>query len=70
MALDANGEYDGICACGKKEADGVRCFLGATHMPLNRQPYKPRLMPWEAQFIPARVAEPSLPWTQTKLPWE
>ena len=29
MAIDANGEWDGICACGKKEADGVRCQFGA-----------------------------------------
>ena len=33
MAIDANGEWDGICACGKKEADGVRCRFGATHRP-------------------------------------
>ena len=24
-------EWDGICACGKAEADGKRCRLGATH---------------------------------------
>jgi hypothetical protein len=24
-------EWDGICACGKAEADGKRCKLGATH---------------------------------------
>ena len=44
MGIDANGEYDGTCACGKKEADGVRCRLGATHEPL-----KPKPMPWEKQ---------------------
>jgi hypothetical protein len=42
MALDANGEWDGVCACGKKEADGVRCRLGATHQ-------KPKPMPWEIE---------------------
>jgi hypothetical protein len=64
--IDANGEWDGVCACGKKEADGIRCILGATH-----KPYKPQPMPWETQSTPmAPVAEPSLPWMQTKLPWE
>lgn len=24
-------EWDGICACGKAEADGKRCRIGATH---------------------------------------
>lgn len=24
-------EWDGVCACGKAEMDGVKCRLGATH---------------------------------------
>lgn len=24
-------EWDGICVCGKAEADGKRCRFGATH---------------------------------------
>lgn len=40
MAIDANGEWDGVCACGKRDSDGIRCHLGATHQP----PY-----PWAAQ---------------------
>jgi hypothetical protein len=24
-------EWDGVCKCGKREADGKRCKLGATH---------------------------------------
>lgn len=31
MGRDADGGWDGICACGKVEMDGVRCKLGATH---------------------------------------
>ena len=51
MAIDANGEWDGICACGKKEADGVRCRFGATH-----EPRKP--MPWEKPNEPPK----EFPW--------
>ena len=54
MALDANGEWDGICACGKAEMDGVRCRLGATHRPL-----KPKPMPWEKPNEPPK----EFPWT-------
>jgi hypothetical protein len=45
VGIDANGEWDGVCACGKKEADGVRCKYGATHQ-------KPKPMPWETQEKP------------------
>ncbi len=31
MGIDTDGEWDGICACGKVEADGVRCRFGGTH---------------------------------------
>ena len=24
-------EWNGVCACGKSERDGIRCKLGATH---------------------------------------
>jgi hypothetical protein len=45
MAIDENGEFDGVCACGKKENnDGIRCRLGATH-----QAPPPRSMPWETE---------------------
>jgi hypothetical protein len=55
MGRDTNGEWDGICACGKKEADGVRCRLGATH-----KPYEPRMpMPWEVKQEP-----------KEKFPWQ
>lgn len=64
MAIDANGEWDGVCACGKREADGIRCFLGATHQRLHR-------MPWESTSIPKTAAAPSFPWTQdtVQFPW-
>ena len=65
MALDANGEWDGICACGRTDMNGQRCFLGATHKPLPKQP-----TPWAIPSAVANVAEPSLPWMQKKLPWE
>lgn len=42
MALDANNEWTGVCACGKPALDSVRCRLGAAHEPL-----KPKPMPWE-----------------------
>lgn len=35
MGHDANGEWDGVCVCGKREADGIKCRFGATHQPLN-----------------------------------
>jgi hypothetical protein len=41
------------CACGKKEMDGVRCRLGATHKPLTAEKHafpweqKKEVMPWE-----------------------
>lgn len=55
MGLDTNGEWDGTCACGKKEADGVRCIYGATH-----EPYKSPPMPWE---LPSAVEPPKeFPW--------
>lgn len=31
MAIDENGEWDGICACRKVFMDGVPCKFGATH---------------------------------------
>ena len=31
-----DGEWDGVCACGKVEMDGKRCALGATHTRLER----------------------------------
>lgn len=64
--IDADGNWDGVCACGKKEMDGVRCFLGATH-----QPDKPRPpMPWANESIPATAPAPLFPWTPNRLPWE
>jgi hypothetical protein len=44
LAIDENGEFDGVCACGKINNDGVRCRLGATHKAL-----PPRRMPWETE---------------------
>lgn len=29
----ADGEWDGVCACGKAAQDGKKCKLGATHQP-------------------------------------
>jgi hypothetical protein len=51
VALDANGGWNGVCACGKKEADGVRCIYGATHKPYARMPWEkpkepPKEFPW------------------------
>ena len=62
MALDANGEWDGYCACGKKEADGQRCFLGATHQNTINQP-----MPWaiSSTVASAEASSPKLvQWSQ------
>jgi hypothetical protein len=42
--MTINGEWDGVCACGKPLLDGVRCRLGATHQP---PPPKKEKMPWE-----------------------
>ena len=52
MALDANGEWDGICACGKAAMDGVRCKYGATHEPRKQ-------MPWEP---PVTLTKHAFPW--------
>lgn len=52
MGTDTNGDWDGICACGKAAMDGVKCHLGATHQ--GRQ-----LMPWEISSTLAVAAVPS-----------
>jgi hypothetical protein len=44
MGINKDGEFDGVCACGKVNNDGIRCRLGATH-----QAPPPRSMPWEAE---------------------
>ena len=31
-------DWNGVCVCGKREADGVRCKFGASHRPLERRP--------------------------------
>lgn len=71
MGTDFLGDWDGICACGKKEADGRQCILGATHetLAVSQARYReanPHLvepgLPWVTKSIPAPVAEPSFPW--------
>lgn len=37
-------DWDGVCVCGKTEADGVRCKYGASH---NALAIKPRRVPRE-----------------------
>ena len=32
--INTDGEWDGICACGKEAMDGIRCRFGATHRSL------------------------------------
>ena len=32
MGIDRHGNWDGVCACGKRALDGVRCRFGATHL--------------------------------------
>jgi DNA (cytosine-5)-methyltransferase 1 len=44
MGLNNDGSWDGVCACGKSQSDGVRCRFGATH-----KPPPPRPMPWETE---------------------
>jgi hypothetical protein len=68
MAVDIFGNWDGVCACGKKELDGIKCSLGATHLPK----FRDRMTPGElaALSTPASVAAPSFPWTKAKMPWE
>ena len=58
MALHFLGEWDGVCACGKREADGIRCVFGAAH----RVPVES--FPWVNS---APKAETELP---EKMPWE
>ena len=54
MALDENGEWNGVCACGKIEADGKRCIYGATHKPAG---VAVESFPWAAPVV-------------EKMPWE
>lgn len=56
MAVDSEGNWDGVCACGKVEADGIRCIYGATHQ---HPAPKEQPMPWEAQTP-----------VKEKMPWE
>lgn len=83
MGTDANGDWDGVCACGKKELDGIECFLGATHQTLEmaraadreRNPHlypTPPAFPWATSSDPATAPSPAplFPWTSFKLPWE
>jgi hypothetical protein len=37
--------WDGVCVCGKEEADGVRCRFGASHRPLIRKPRERERLP-------------------------
>lgn len=72
MAVDIFGNWDGVCACGKKELDGITCRFGATHLTTFSDAKS------LAQSTTAPV--PSFPWTQppellpsngpTKMPWE
>lgn len=70
MGVDAYGEWDGICACGRAELNGVKCYLGASHQPLNRP-----ALPWAIPSIPSptpTLPEPLLPLPATNsraLPW-
>lgn len=61
MGTDADGNWDGTCACGKKEKDGVMCRLGATHRGLPAA----TLLPWLQ--TPATEAK-SLPWETAPSP--
>lgn len=52
MGTDWLGEWDGTCACGKKEMDGLKCKYGATHQPLFRLPWgvpQKVKFPWDVQ---------------------
>jgi hypothetical protein len=65
------GEWDGVCACGKTEMDGVTCRFGASHRPLLRlaTTQKALSLPWEKPqlaFSGAVEAQLSIP----KMPWE
>ena len=51
----ANGEWDGICACGKAAMDSVRCRYGATHGPRKQ-------MPWEAPVTLTKPTKHAFPW--------
>lgn len=35
-------EWNGVCVCGKRERDGVRCKYGASHAVLTIKPRVPR----------------------------
>jgi hypothetical protein len=82
MGIDWLGRQEGMhdgCACGKKELDGIRCKLGASHKSV-------AMMVAGGTWISASsapstaVPASSLPWTkqpepfpsngQTKMPWE
>lgn len=52
MGTDWLGEWDGICACGRAEMDGVKCFLGATHKPL-------LVMPWATPSTAKEAPSPA-----------
>lgn len=57
-----NGEWDGVCACGKAESDGVQCKLGATHQPRT---------PWATKSETTMETEVTLPpWMQPRMPWQ
>ena len=58
----ANGDWDGVCACGKIQKDGIRCRLGATHRP----PAPP--LPWTAAPCPVEV--PPVRENKACFPWE
>lgn len=47
-------DWDGICVCGKKEMDGIKCRFGATHMTLEAS---------QAAYaaLQAKVSRPTIP---------
>jgi len=60
--ISTSYEETGICACGKIEADGIRCRLGASHRP------RAQSFPWVASPRPAEA--PPMRENKACFPWE
>ena len=55
MTMMTTNSWNGVCVCGKREADGIKCRFGASHRPLIKR--RERLVP-EPRRTRERLPEP------------
>lgn len=58
-------EWNGVCACGKIEQDGVTCRFGATHKSLRPMAQEVQSFPWTKPQEPSQFngRDQTFPWS-------